>query len=106
MPRAASLMLAIFVGLAAGCRDELCVKTVTATCRCQDPLMPNLDSCQASADVVSCSPSATVDPCIVNPCCRLAPTDDGGARDAGRDLAAPADGPPADPSPDLAGAGG
>ncbi len=82
--------------VSAGCRGELCVKTVTAVCRCQDPLMPNLETCQASADIVSCSPSAWVDPCVASPCCRLLPTDDGGARDGGRDLAAKVDAAAAD----------
>lgn len=76
-------MLVLLVAFAVmGCREELCIKTVVAACRCQDPFMPNLESCQASAEVVSCDPKATVNPCLVNPCCRLAPTDDGGARDA------------------------
>jgi len=77
---AVSVGLTLASGLAvAGCRDDLCVRTLYAVCPCDDPLQPTLDQCIAQYDVVSCAPvdAAVVDPCQLAPCCR-------GPRDAAR----------------------
>jgi hypothetical protein len=86
MPRALAVFafavfaFALLLLVAAGCREEdLCVRTVRATCLCDDPLQPSVTTCISYADVVSCAaaPDADVDPCRVNPCCRIARPDGG-----------------------------
>ena len=87
--RLARAALAVTLAVAInGCRDPLCEITFVAVCVCDDPLVPELQTCQATADVVTCELDAGVDPCRVNPCCQLAVPHDGRApdRDGGRDL--------------------
>lgn len=103
MLRLAVLALALVALAASGCRDDLCIITFKATCQCDDPQLPDVSSCVASLDVVTCSLDAGVDPCAQAPCCRLAHPDGGHA-----DLARASDGgasDPADASASLDGGG-
>jgi hypothetical protein len=81
--RVKSAAVFALVGLAlavAGCREgELCIRTISAVCTCDDPLLPDVKTCVAYADTATCRGDAGIDPCEVEPCC-LAPVD-GGRRD-------------------------
>jgi len=82
-----------------GCRDaEVCVRTVKATCLCDDPLIPDVKTCVAYAESPTCRGEAGVDPCEANPCC-LAPVD--GGRDGAGDAASVPDGGVEASVPDL-----
>lgn len=84
---AASLLPIVAVGLSAtsGCRQDLCLLTFKAVCACDDPSRPELKSCTASYEVLTCDGDAGVDPCASANCC--------GPRGGGRpDGAIPTDG--------------
>lgn len=82
-----------------GCREgDLCVRTIQATCVCDDPFMSS-DTCTASAEVAGCQlDGPKPDPCQINPCCQL-------ARDGGSDAALPRDAGPDLGPPDAQQAG-
>ena len=81
--RKRNLLWTIAVGIAflptGSCRPaSVCVRTVKATCACDDPYNPEIKTCTAAADIdCELTDGPKADPCQVAPCCLMAT--DGGA---------------------------